>query len=163
MFEYMEKYVISCLIGVFFGYVGFDQGGMLIDKVDQNLYCVLLFDEIEKVYLDVYNILLQVMDYGKLIDYNGWIIDFWNVILIMILNVGVVEQVKEVIGFGCDCCEGEDIVVIECIFMLEFCNCLDVVIGFQLLLKDVILQIVEKFVLQLEVQLIDWNVYIEFI
>lgn len=89
MFEYMECYMVSCLIGVFLGYVGFDQGGLLIDVVIKYFYVVLLLDEIEKVYLDVFNLLLQVMDNGMLIDNNGCKVDFCNVVLVMIINVGV--------------------------------------------------------------------------
>jgi ATP-dependent Clp protease ATP-binding subunit ClpA len=161
MSEYMEKHAISRLIGAPPGYVGFDQGGMLTDKVDQNPHCVLLLDEIEKAHPDVYNILLQVMDHGKLTDHNGRTTDFRNVILIMTSNAGAAEQAKEAIGFGRDRREGEDTAAIERTFTPEFRNRLDAIIGFQPLPKDVILQIVEKFVLQLEAQLIDRNVHIE--
>lgn len=155
MLEYMEWYMVFCLIGVFLGYVGFDQGGFLIDGVDQYLYCVLLFDEIEKVYLDLFNILLQVMDYGKLMDYNGKQVDFCNVILIMIINVGVVDMVKMLVGFNCVKWEGDDQEVINKLFILEFCNCFDVIILFGNLLMEVVYKVVEKFVMQLEVQLVD--------
>ena len=161
MSEYMEKHAISRLIGAPPGYVGFDQGGMLTDKVDQTPHCVLLLDEIEKAHPDVFNILLQVMDHGKLTDHNGRTTDFRNVILIMTSNAGAAEQAKEAIGFGRDRREGEDTAAIERTFTPEFRNRLDAVIGFQPLPKDVILQIVEKFVLQLEAQLIDRNVHIE--
>ena len=161
MSEYMEKHAVSRLIGAPPGYVGFDQGGMLTDSIDQNPHCVLLLDEIEKAHPDVYNILLQVMDHGKLTDHNGRTTDFRNVILIMTSNAGAAEQAKEAIGFGRDRREGEDTAAIERTFTPEFRNRLDAVIPFQPLPKEVILQVVEKFVLQLEAQLMDRNVHIE--
>ena len=120
MSEYMEKHAISRLIGAPPGYVGFDQGGMLTDKVDQHPFCVLLLDEIEKAHPDVFNILLQVMDHGKLTDHNGRTVDFRNVILIMTSNAGASEQAKEAIGFGRTKREGEDKAAIEKIFNPEF-------------------------------------------
>ena len=161
MSEYMERHSVSRLIGAPPGYVGFDQGGMLTDGVDQNPHCVLLLDEIEKAHPDVYNILLQVMDHGKLTDHNGRTTDFRNVVLIMTSNAGASEQAKEAIGFGRDRREGEDTAAIERTFTPEFRNRLDAVISFGALPKEVILQVVEKFVLQLEAQLIDRNVHIE--
>ncbi|OUD09150.1 ATP-dependent Clp protease ATP-binding subunit ClpA [Marivivens niveibacter] len=161
MSEYMEKHAVSRLIGAPPGYVGFDQGGMLTDSIDQNPHCVLLLDEMEKAHPDVYNILLQVMDHGKLTDHNGRTTDFRNVILIMTSNAGAAEQAKEAIGFGRDRREGEDTAAIERTFTPEFRNRLDAVIPFQPLPKEVILQVVEKFVLQLEAQLMDRNVHIE--
>ncbi|MFQ6549258.1 ATP-dependent Clp protease ATP-binding subunit ClpA [Aestuariibius sp. 2305UL40-4] len=161
MSEYMEKHAVSRLIGAPPGYVGFDQGGMLTDGVDQNPHCVLLLDEIEKAHPDVYNILLQVMDHGKLTDHNGRTTDFRNVILIMTSNAGAAELAKAAIGFGRDRREGEDTAAIERTFTPEFRNRLDAVISFAPLPKDTILQVVEKFVLQLEAQLIDRNVTIE--
>ena len=161
MSEYMEKHAVSRLIGAPPGYVGFDQGGMLTDGVDQNPHCVLLLDEIEKAHPDVYNILLQVMDHGKLTDHNGRTTDFRNVILIMTSNAGAAELNKNAMGFGRDSREGEDTAAIERTFTPEFRNRLDAVISFGALPKDVILQVVEKFVLQLEAQLIDRNVHIE--
>lgn len=161
MSEYMEKHAISRLIGAPPGYVGFDQGGMLTDSVDQNPHCVLLLDEIEKAHPDVYNILLQVMDHGKLTDHNGRTTDFRNVILIMTSNAGAAEQAKEAIGFGRDRREGEDMAAIERTFTPEFRNRLDAVVSFAPLGKEVILQVVEKFVLQLEAQLMDRGVSIE--
>jgi ATP-dependent Clp protease ATP-binding subunit ClpA len=161
MSEYMEKHAVSRLIGAPPGYVGFDQGGMLTDKVDQTPHCVLLLDEIEKAHPDVYNILLQVMDHGKLTDHNGRTTDFRNVILIMTSNAGAAEQAKEAIGFGRDRREGEDTAAIERIFTPEFRNRLDAVIPFAPLPKEVIVQVVEKFVLQLEAQLMDRNVQID--
>jgi ATP-dependent Clp protease ATP-binding subunit ClpA len=161
MSEYMEKHAVSRLIGAPPGYVGFDQGGLLTDGVDQHPHCVLLLDEIEKAHPDVYNILLQVMDHGKLTDHNGRQVDFRNVILIMTSNAGAAEQAKEAIGFGRDRREGEDTAAIERTFTPEFRNRLDAVISFAPLGKEVILQVVEKFVLQLEAQLLDRNVTIE--
>ena len=161
MSEYMEKHAVSRLIGAPPGYVGFDQGGLLTDGVDQNPHCVLLLDEIEKAHPDVYNILLQVMDHGQLTDHNGRTTDFRKVILIMTSNAGAAEQAKEAIGFGRDRREGEDTAAIERTFTPEFRNRLDAVISFRTLPKETILQVVEKFVLQLEAQLMDRNVSIE--
>ena len=161
MSEYMEKHAVSRLIGAPPGYVGFDQGGLLTDGVDQHPHCVLLLDEIEKAHPDVYNILLQVMDHGKLTDHNGRTVDFRNVVLIMTSNAGAAEQAKAAIGFGRDRREGEDTAAIERTFTPEFRNRLDAVISFAPLSKDVILQVVEKFVLQLEAQLLDRGVAIE--
>ncbi|APZ52802.1 ATP-dependent Clp protease ATP-binding subunit ClpA [Salipiger abyssi] len=161
MSEYMEKHAVSRLIGAPPGYVGFDQGGQLTDGVDQHPHCVLLLDEIEKAHPDVYNILLQVMDHGTLTDHNGRTVDFRNVILIMTSNAGATEQAKAAIGFGRDRREGEDTAAIERTFTPEFRNRLDAVISFQPLPKSVILSVVEKFVLQLEAQLMDRNVTIE--
>ncbi len=161
MSEYMEKHAVSRLIGAPPGYVGFDQGGMLTDGVDQHPHCVLLLDEIEKAHPDVYNILLQVMDNGKLTDHNGKSVDFRNVILIMTTNAGAADQAKAAIGFGRDRREGEDTAAIERTFTPEFRNRLDAVVSFAPLPREVILQVVEKFVLQLEAQLIDRNVHIE--
>jgi ATP-dependent Clp protease ATP-binding subunit ClpA len=161
MSEYMEKHAVSRLIGAPPGYVGFDQGGMLTDGVDQHPHCVLLLDEIEKAHPDVYNILLQVMDHGKLTDHNGRAVDFRNVILIMTSNVGASDMAKAAIGFGREKRTGEDTVAVERTFTPEFRNRLDAVISFAPLGKEIILQVVEKFVLQLEAQLIDRNVHIE--
>ncbi len=161
MSEYMEKHAVSRLIGAPPGYVGFDQGGMLTDGVDQHPHCVLLLDEMEKAHPDVYNILLQVMDHGELTDHNGRTVNFRNVILIMTSNAGASEIAKSAIGFGRDTREGEDLAAIERTFTPEFRNRLDAVISFDALPKDVILQVVEKFVLQLEAQLMDRNVAIE--
>ena len=161
MSEYMEKHAVSRLIGAPPGYVGFDQGGMLTDGIDQHPHCVLLLDEIEKAHPDVFNILLQVMDHGKLTDHNGRQVDFRNVILIMTSNAGAAEQAKSAIGFGRDRREGEDTAAIERTFTPEFRNRLDAVISFAPLPKEVIMQVVEKFVLQLEAQLMDRDVTIE--
>jgi len=161
MSEYMEKHAVSRLIGAPPGYVGFDQGGLLTDGVDQHPHCVLLLDEMEKAHPDVYNILLQVMDNGQLTDHNGRTVNFRNVILIMTSNAGATELAKSAIGFGRDRREGEDTAAIERTFTPEFRNRLDAVISFAPLGKEVIRQVVEKFVLQLEAQLMDRNVTIE--
>ena len=161
MSEYMEKHTVSRLIGAPPGYVGFDQGGLLTDGVDQHPHCVLLLDEMEKAHPDVYNILLQVMDNGKLTDHNGRTVDFRNVVLIMTSNAGAAEQAKNALGFGRDRREGEDTIAVEKMFTPEFRNRLDAVISFSSLPKPVIMQVVEKFVLQLEAQLMDRNVQID--
>jgi len=161
MSEYMEKHAVSRLIGAPPGYVGFDQGGLLTDGVDQHPHCVLLLDEIEKAHPDVFNILLQVMDHGELTDHNGRTVNFRNVVVIMTSNAGAAEQAKEAIGFGRSRREGEDTAAIERTFSPEFRNRLDAVINFAPLGKEVILQVVEKFVLQLEAQLLDRGVTIE--
>ncbi len=162
MSEYMEKHSVSRLIGAPPGYVGFDQGGLLTDGVDQQPYCVLLLDEIEKAHPDVFNILLQVMDHGKLTDHNGKRVDFRNVILVMTSNAGASEQAKEAIGFNRSVRIGEADAAIEKMFTPEFRNRLDSVITFNSLPMEIVIQVVEKFILQLEGQLIDRNVTIEF-
>ena len=161
MSEYMERHTISRLIGAPPGYVGFDQGGLLTDAVDQNPHCVLLLDEIEKAHPDLFNILLQVMDYGKLTDHNGKIVDFRNVILIMTTNAGAAEMSKPAIGFGSDVRSGEDTEAINRMFTPEFRNRLDNIISFAPLAPETIHRVVDKFVLQLEVQLTDRGVTIE--
>ena len=161
MSEYMEKHAVSRLIGAPPGYVGFDQGGLLTDGVDQNPHCVLLLDEVEKAHPDVFNILLQVMDHGKLTDHNGRTSDFRNVVLIMTSNAGAADAARAPIGFGRDRREGEDTAAIERLFTPEFRNRLDAIISFAPLPKDVIMKVVEKFVIQLEAQLMDRDVSIE--
>ena len=161
MSEYMEKHAVSRLIGAPPGYVGFDQGGLLTDGVDQHPHCVLLLDEIEKAHPDVFNILLQVMDHGKLTDHNGRAVDFRNVILIMTSNAGAADMQKAAIGFGRDKREGEDAIAVEKIFTPEFRNRLDAIISFAPLSQEIILRVVEKFILQLEAQLFDRGVHIE--
>jgi ATP-dependent Clp protease ATP-binding subunit ClpA len=161
MSEYMEKHSVSRLIGAPPGYVGFDQGGLLTDGVDQHPHCVLLLDEIEKAHPDVFNILLQIMDHGSLTDHNGKKVNFRNVILIMTSNAGAEELAKSAIGFGRTSREGEDREAIERTFSPEFRNRLDAIISFGALPREVILQVVEKFVLQLEAQLMERDVSIE--
>jgi ATP-dependent Clp protease ATP-binding subunit ClpA len=158
MSEYMERHTVSRLIGAPPGYVGFDQGGLLTDGVDQHPHCVLLLDEIEKAHQDMYNILLQVMDHGKLTDHNGKKIDFRNVVLIMTTNAGASDAAKEAIGFGRGKREGEDEEAIKKLFTPEFRNRLDAVIPFGPLTRATIDKVVEKFVLELEAQLADRDV-----
>ncbi|ATR20929.1 ATP-dependent clp protease ATP-binding subunit clpA [Roseomonas mucosa] len=161
MSEYMERHSVSRLIGAPPGYVGFDQGGLLTDAVDQHPHCVLLLDEIEKAHQDLYNILLQVMDHGKLTDHNGKIVDFRNVILIMTTNAGASDMAKAGIGFGREVRTGEDEEAIKRLFTPEFRNRLDAVVPFSGLTQEIVGSIVEKFVMQLEAQLADRNVTIE--
>jgi len=161
MSEYMERHTVSRLIGAPPGYVGFDQGGLLTDGVDQHPHCVLLLDEIEKAHPDLFNILLQVMDHGKLTDHNGKKIDFRNVVLIMTTNAGAADMAKPTIGFSQKKRTGDDEDAIKRLFTPEFRNRLDAVIPFGHLPEEVIAQVVEKFVLQLEAQLADRHVTIE--
>ena len=161
MSEYMEKHAVSRLIGAPPGYVGFDQGGLLTDAIDKTPYAVVLLDEIEKAHPDIYNLLLQVMDYGKLTDNNGKTVDFRNVVLIMTSNAGAFDMSKPALGFGRDEREGEDKDAINRMFMPEFRNRLDAIIGFEHLTKEVIHHVVNKFIFKLESQLADRNVTIE--
>ncbi len=161
MSEYMERHTVSRLIGAPPGYVGFDQGGLLTDGVDQNPHCVLLLDEIEKAHPDLFNILLQVMDHGSLTDHNGKKIDFRNVVLIMTTNAGATDLAKSSMGFGRGKREGDDEEAIKRMFSPEFRNRLDAVVSFSGLTPEVIARVVEKFVLQLEAQLDDRNVMFE--
>jgi ATP-dependent Clp protease ATP-binding subunit ClpA len=160
MSEYMERHTVSRLLGAPPGYVGFDQGGLLTDAIDQHPHQVLLLDEIEKAHPDLFNILLQVMDYGKLTDHNGKSVDFRNVILIMTTNAGAAEMAKPAIGFGSEVRVGEDNEAINRMFTPEFRNRLDAVISFSALTPQTIGRVVDKFVLQLEDQLADRNVQI---
>jgi len=161
MSEYMERHSVSRLIGAPPGYVGFDQGGLLTDAIDQHPHCVLLLDEIEKAHPDLFNILLQIMDHGKLTDHNGKKIDFRNVILIMTTNAGAADMAKAGIGFGRAVRQGEDEDAIKRMFTPEFRNRLDAVIPFAALTPEIVGRVVEKFVMQLEAQLADRNVTIE--
>src|SRR6201981_2181096 len=161
MSEYMERHTVSRLIGAPPRYGGFDQGGLLTDAIDQHPHSVLLLDEIEKAHPDLFNILLQVMDYGKLTDHNGKIVDFRNVILIMTTNAGASDLAKPAIGFGSGIREGDDHEAINRMFSPEFRNRLDATISFAALSTETIGRVVDKFVLQLEEQLADRNVTIE--
>ena len=161
MSEYMERHTVSRLIGAPPGYVGYDQGGLLTDAVDQTPHCVLLLDEIEKAHQDVYNILLQVMDHGTLTDSNGKKIDFRNVILIMTTNAGAAELSKEAIGFGNSDHSGADEEAIKKLFTPEFRNRLDAIVPFSELPPTVIEKVVEKFILELEMQLEDRGAHIK--
>ncbi len=161
MSEYMERHTVSRLIGAPPGYVGFDQGGLLTDGIDQHPHCVLLLDEIEKAHGDLFNILLQVMDHGKLTDHNGKKVDFRNVILIMTTNAGAADLAKAPIGFNRSKREGDDEEAINRMFTPEFRNRLDATIAFSNLPPEVISKVVDKFVFELEAQLDDRNVTIE--
>ena len=161
MSEYMERHTVSRLIGAPPGYVGFDQGGLLTDAVDQTPHAVLLLDEIEKAHPDLFNILLQIMDHGKLTDNNGKSVDFRNVVLIMTTNAGAQELSKKAIGFNRETNEGADIEAIEKLFSPEFRNRLDAIIPFAPLEHDVIRLVVDKFIMQLDAQLAERNVEIE--
>ena len=161
MSEYMERHTVSRLIGAPPGYVGFDQGGLLTDGIDQHPHCVLLLDEIEKAHPDLFNILLQVMDHGKLTDHNGKQVDFRNVIIIMTTNAGASDLAKAAYGFTQAKRTGDDVEAINRLFAPEFRNRLDAIISFGHLPKEVVAKVVDKFVLQLEAQLADRNVTIE--
>jgi ATP-dependent Clp protease ATP-binding subunit ClpA len=160
MSEYMERHSVSRLIGAPPGYVGFDQGGLLTDAVDQNPHSVLLLDEIEKAHPDLFNILLQVMDAGKLTDHHGKTVDFRNVILIMTTNAGAADMARESIGFGATSREGEDGEAIKRMFSPEFRNRLDATVAFDYLPPSVVARVVDKFILELELQLADRDVHI---
>ncbi|MEN8197992.1 MAG: AAA family ATPase, partial [Pseudomonadota bacterium] len=161
MSEYMERHSISRLIGAPPGYVGFDQGGLLTDAIDQHPHSVLLLDEIEKAHPDLFNILLQVMDHGKLTDHNGKTIDFRNVILVMTTNAGAADLAKPAMGFGREARIGDDQEAVNRMFTPEFRNRLDAIIGFDSLKPETVSRVVDKFVMELEGQLADRNVIIE--
>src|SRR5712692_7887904 len=161
MSEYMERHTVSRLIGAPPGYVGFDQGGLLTDGVDQHPHCVLLLDEVEKAHPDLFNVLLQIMDHGKLTDHNGKQVDFRNVILIMTTNAGASDLAKAAYGFTRTKRQGDDVEAINRLFAPEFRNRLDSIITFNHLTPEIIAKVVEKFVLQLEAQLADRDVTIE--
>ena len=161
MSEYMERHSVSRLIGAPPGYVGFDQGGLMTDAIDQQPHAVLLLDEIEKAHPDVFNILLQIMDHGRLTDHNGKSVDFRNVVLIMTTNAGAAEMAKPAIGFERTARVGEDEDAVKRMFTPEFRNRLDATIAFSSLGRDVVLRVVDKFIMQLEAQLEDRNVTFE--
>ncbi len=160
MSEYMERHSVSRLIGAPPGYVGFDQGGLMTDKIDQNPHCVLLLDEIEKAHPDLFNILLQVMDYGKLTDNNGKSIDFRNVILIMTTNAGATQMAKAPLGFNRDVRIDDDQEEIKRLFSPEFRNRLDAIVPFKPLNAETVMRVVDKFIMQLEAQLGERNITI---
>ena len=160
MSEYMERHTISRLIGAPPGYVGFEQGGLLTDAIDQHPYAVLLLDEIEKAHPELFNILLQVMDHGRLTDHNGKQVDFRNVILVMTSNAGAAELAKPSVGFMQDSRTGADEEAVNRLFAPEFRNRLDATIPFAPLSPDHIGRVVDKFIIQLEMQLADRNVSI---
>ncbi len=161
MSEYMEPHAVSRLIGAPPGYVGFEQGGLLTDAVDQKPHSVLLLDEIEKAHPDLFSLLLQVMDAGKLTDHNGRTVDFRNVILIMTTNAGAADMARPAMGFGRDRREGEDDVALSRLFAPEFRNRLDAIVSFNALSPDVMRQVVDKSLLALAAQLADRDVKIE--
>ena len=162
MSEYMERHSVSRLIGAPPGYVGYDQGGLLTDAVDQNPHCVLLLDEIEKAHPDLFNILLQVMDNGRLTDHHGKTVDFRNVVLIMTTNAGAADMARQGIGFGDVSKEDASEEAVKRMFTPEFRNRLDAIVPFGYLGKDTVARVVDKFILQLELQLAEQNVDIQF-
>ncbi len=160
MSEYMERHSVSRLIGAPPGYVGFDQGGLLTDAADQQPHMVLLLDEIEKAHPDVFNLLLQIMDHGKLTDHNGKTVDFRNVVLIMTTNAGAADLARAPIGFGRETRSGEDQEAILRMFTPEFRNRLDAIIGFSSLSPGVVNLVVDKFIKELEQQISEHKVTI---
>ena len=162
MSEYMERHSVSRLIGAPPGYVGFDQGGLLTDAIDQQPHCVLLLDEIEKAHPDLFNILLQVMDNGRLTDHHGKTVDFRNVVLIMTTNAGASDMASQGIGFGNVSKEDAGDEAVKRMFSPEFRNRLDATVPFSYLPTEVISRVVDKFILQLELQLAEQNVHIQF-
>ena len=160
MSEFMEKHTVSRLIGAPPGYIGFDKGGQLTDGVDENPHSVVLLDEIEKAHPDVSNVLLQVMDYGKLSDHSGRETDFRNTVIVMTTNAGAREMAKESVGFSRDKRKGEDKIALEELFSPEFRNRLDAIIDFAPLEIDSISRVVKKFISQLEGQLAERNIKI---
>ena len=161
MSEYMERHAVSRLIGAPPGYVGYDQGGLLTDAVDQHPHSVLLLDEIEKAHPDLFNILLQVMDHGKLTDHHGKTVDFRNAILVMTTNAGASDMARESIGFGAASREDAQEDAVKKMFTPEFRNRLDAIVPFAYLPPAVVARVVDKFILQLELQLADRNVHID--
>jgi len=162
MSEYMERHSISRLIGAPPGYVGYDQGGLLTDAIDQHPHCVLLLDEIEKAHPDLFNILLQVMDNGRLTDHHGKTVDFRNVVLIMTTNAGAADAAKQGIGFGAGTKTEASEEAVKKMFAPEFRNRLDAIVPFAYLGEETISRVVDKFILQLELQLAEQNVHIQF-
>ncbi|MEE1877714.1 ATP-dependent Clp protease ATP-binding subunit ClpA [Altererythrobacter litoralis] len=162
MSEYMERHSVSRLIGAPPGYVGYDQGGLLTDAIDQNPHCVLLLDEIEKAHPDLFNILLQVMDNGRLTDHHGKTVDFRNVVLIMTTNAGAAQMATQGIGFGDVSKEDAGDEAVKKMFTPEFRNRLDAIVPFAYLGKSTVGRVVDKFILQLELQLAEQNVHIQF-
>jgi ATP-dependent Clp protease ATP-binding subunit ClpA len=158
----MERHSVSRLIGAPPGYVGFDQGGLLTDAIDQQPHCVLLLDEIEKAHPDLFNILLQVMDNGRLTDHHGKTVDFRNVVLIMTTNAGASDMARQGIGFGDVSKEDAGDEAVKKMFTPEFRNRLDAIVPFAYLGKETVSRVVDKFILQLELQLAEQNVHIQF-
>ncbi|ORF31425.1 ATP-dependent Clp protease ATP-binding subunit ClpA [Snodgrassella alvi] len=162
MSEYMERHAVSRLIGSPPGYVGYEQGGLLTDAVNKQPYCVLLLDEIEKAHPDVFNVLLQVMDYAKLTDNNGRSADFRNVIVIMTTNAGAAEFARPNLGFTGQREQSDSLIAIKNTFTPEFRNRLDAIVPFKALDEQIIAKVVDKFLLALEQQLLSKQVVAEF-
>jgi ATP-dependent Clp protease ATP-binding subunit ClpA len=162
MSEYMERHAVSRLIGAPPGYVGFDQGGLLTEAITKKPHAVLLLDEIEKAHPDIFNVLLQVMDHGTLTDNNGRKADFRNIILIMTTNAGAETMNKAVIGFTNERSPGDEMADIKRLFTPEFRNRLDAMVSFKPLDEQIILRVVDKFLLQLEQQLSEKKVDVTF-
>lgn len=161
MSEYMEKHAISRLVGAPPGYVGFEQGGLLTEAVNKSPYCVLLMDEVEKAHPDIWPILLQVMDAGRLTDSNGRTSDMRHVILVMTTNAGAADIAKGRIGIGHDDRQGISLSAIKNVFTPEFLNRLDAIVAFKDLTEDIILQVVDKFLHELSLQLLPKKVTLE--
>tara|TARA_R110002050_G_scaffold294616_1_gene452600 strand:- start:232 stop:933 length:702 start_codon:yes stop_codon:yes gene_type:complete len=161
MSEYMEKHAVSRLIGAPPGYVGYEQGGLLTDAVIKNPHAVVLLDEIEKAHEDVYNILLQVMDHGTLTDNNGRKADFRNIILVLTTNAGIAHTVKQSIGFKQQDNSIDAMEEINKVFSPEFRNRLDNIVWFNHLSDEIIQQVVDKFIVELQVQLDEKAVSLE--
>ena len=147
---------------LFRSYVGYDQGGLLTDAIDQHPHCVLLLDEIEKAQPDLFNILLQVMDHGKLTDHHGKTVDFRNVVLIMTTNAGAADMARQSIGFGAGTKVEASEEAVKKMFTPEFRNRLDAIVPFDYLGTETVSRVVDKFILQLELQLAEQNVHIQF-
>jgi len=162
MSEYMEQHAVSRLIGAPPGYVGFDQGGLLTEAITKKPHCVLLLDEIEKAHPAIYNVLLQVMDHGTLTDNNGRKADFRNVIIVMTTNAGADTMNKATIGFTTQRQAGDEMGDIKRLFTPEFRNRLDAIVSFKPLDEQIILRVVDKFLLQLEQQLAEKRVEVTF-
>jgi len=161
MSEYMEKHAVSRLIGAPPGYVGYDQGGLLTEAVMKQPHSVLLLDEIEKAHPDLFNVLLQVMDYGQLTDNNGRKADFRHVTIIMTTNAGADRLERNSLGFKEQDTEGDSMNAIKQVFSPEFRNRLDAVIQFHHLESDTILKIVDKFISEVETQLAEKDITLE--
>ena len=162
MSEYMERHAVSRLIGAPPGYVGFDQGGLLTEQITKHPYSVVLLDEVEKAHPDIFNILLQVMDHGTLTDNNGRKADFRNTVIVMTTNAGAAELSKTMMGFTQQRVAGDEMAEIKRMFTPEFRNRLDAIISFAALSPDIIVRVVDKFLMQLEEQLHEKKVEVEF-
>jgi len=161
MSEYSERHTVARLVGAPPGYVGYEEGGQLTERVRRRPHSVVLLDEIEKAHPDLFNILLQVMDHGKLTDNNGKTVDFRNVIMVMTTNAGAADISKPAMGFGRSGREGEDSEAINRMFTPEFRNRLDAVVAFKGLSSEILESVVKKFVEELAAQLADRRVLIE--